>query len=233
MKAKVVRKDFSMATEEDAYSLTTSGRGEWLLSGNQRDIFIDPSDSNHLEWLRSWAKAHWLATFKRSLVYGNKLTYHCCCNSFSRRSFVKSAGHPPLLSIGVLQIPGLRNATSHQDLSDWLVEIAKESAKQGAKMMFPSLNRLHLETEEREETTCQPYQEDQSLLSKRTMELEKELNKTRQQILDLKRDNDRLLMSSKNWYDKYHDLLNQGPMTMSILNTPKKYTLNDCCFVED
>ena len=51
------------------------------------------------------------------------LSYHACCNTFSRRAFTKVAGHPPILSIGVLKIPGLRNATSHQDLYHWLLDI--------------------------------------------------------------------------------------------------------------
>ena len=127
------QKDFSGTTDEAGHYLSSSGKGEWSLEGTQRDIFMDPENKEHQDWLRNWCKAHWLSTFKRSLVYGNKLTYHCCCNCFSRRRFSKAAGHPPLLSIGVLQIPGLRNATSYEDLYNWLLEILRESTRQKRK----------------------------------------------------------------------------------------------------
>ena len=102
--------------DQGKFDLTSSGRGEWTKEGTGKDQFFDPDKDRHREQLKSWSRAHWLATFKRSLMYGNRLTYHSCCNSFSRRAFAKASGHPELQSISVLQIPDLRTATSSDDL---------------------------------------------------------------------------------------------------------------------
>jgi hypothetical protein len=231
MQARVGRKDFAGGPEEQTYDLTSSGRGEWTLEGSQRDLSIDLEKKEHLEWLRSWCRVHWLSTFKRSLVYGNKLTYHCCCNSFSRRAFVKMAGHPPLLSIGVLQIPGLRNANSHEDLYQCLLEIIRETTKQGQHLPFPALNRHHVERDDPEEPEDQ---EKQIMLAKRNSELERELEKTQKQVADLKKDNDRMLQSTKNWHEKYEELLDSGQTMITMMATPRKYRVTDsCCFVDD
>ena len=215
------QKDFSGGPDKESYDLTSSGRGEWTTDGSQRDLYMDPEKNMHQDWLRSWCRAHWLSTFKRSLVYGNKLTYHCCCNSFSRRSFSKAAGHPAIMSLSVLQIPGLRNATSQEDLYQWLLDILVESTRQGQRVLFPSLNRLHIDRAEPEEDSS--YDKDQcSMLAKRNTELERELEKTTKQVHELKKDNERLLLSTTSWHQKYEQLLDQD-QSITMLITPKKY----------
>lgn len=214
------QKDFSGETDEAGHSLNSSGKGEWTTDGAPRDIYIDPENTAHQEWLKKWCKAHWLSTFKRSLVYGNKLTYHCCCNCFSRRSFTKASGHPPLLSIGVLQIPGLRNAVSHEDLYQWLLDILRESTRQRQKVIFPSLNRHHIDRQEYEEEEEQE-RDQEKLLAKRNADLEEKLDKTMRQALELKKHNEQLLMSSKSWHEKYEQLLSHGSAIITLM-TPKK-----------
>jgi hypothetical protein len=224
MKGTVKQEDFSGGTE-DQHLLSSSGRGEWTIGGGQRDMYIDLERKDHLESLKAWCRAHWLSTFKRSLMYGNKLTFHCCCTSFSRRSFVKGAGHPKLQSIGVLQIPALRDATSHTDLYNWLVEVIVETKKMGQRVLFPAVNRHHEEIEEDEWS----HQGDSDVLAKRNLELEEELTKTRRQLVELRKDNDRLLQSSKSWYDKYEQLLDPGSAMMGMLSTPRKLKIMECC----
>ena len=227
-----VQKDFEGETEEKRHNLTNSGRGEWTMDGSPRDIYINPACKAHQDWLRSWCRAHWLSTFKRSLVYGNKLSYHACCNSFSRRGFSKVAGHPPLLSMGVLQIPGLRNATSHEDLLQWLLDIVMESTHQGQRVLFPSLNRHHIDREEIEEVTGRET-EQEKLLTKRNTDLERELDKAMKQVTELKKHNEQLFQSSKSWYSKYEQLLDNGTAIFTLM-TPKKHRTNDVFeFTED
>jgi len=215
------KKDFTGGPEEQAYDLNSSGRGEWTTDGSPREIFMDPTKETHQAWLRSWCRAHWLSTFKRSLVYGNKLTYHCCCNSFSRRSFSKAAGHPAIMSLSMLQIPGLRNAVSHDDLYQWLLDILVESSRRGNRVLFPGLNRHHIDRADQDEEICFDS-EQYSLLAKRNNELERELEKTAKQLKELKKHNEKLLLSSKSWYEKYEQLLDQG-QSITMLITPKKY----------
>jgi hypothetical protein len=216
-----VQKDYFGEEEEERHDLTSSGRGEWTTDGSSRDIYIDPDSKMHQDWLKKWCRAHWLSTFKRSLVYGNKLSYHACCNSFSRRAFTKVAGHPPLLSIGVLQIPGLRNATSHQDLYEWLLAIIAESTRQGQRVFFPSLNRHHVDRDNEHDEAAGQETDQERLLSKRNDDLERELDKVKKTVLELKKHNEQLLLSSKSWFEKYEHLMDQGGSFITLI-TPKK-----------
>ena len=219
MLSKVAKQDFAGETEDQGYDLSTSGRGEWTLVGNEREEYINPFDQAHLDWLKAWCRAHWLPLFRRSLVYGNKLSYHVCCNSFSRRCFLKMAGHPPLLSMSILHIPALRNASSYMHLYSWLLEVITESTRLGQKMLFPSLNRYHIERDEEVDKVNNIKQEEECMLAKRNIELENELHITKKQVQDLKKDNEKLMQSSKSWYKKYEELLETSQV---YLWTPKK-----------
>lgn len=228
----LVRKDFAGETEDHGHNLTSSGRGEWTIGGNATEDIFDPTLKTDQDRLKAWCKAHWLATFRRSLVYGNKLSYHACCNTFSRRSFTKLAGHPPVLSSGILQIPGMRNAECYQDLYACLLDINTTATELGHKVFFPTINRYHVEREEAEEHSKLEVKEHEPILGKRNSELEKELEKARKQVQDLKKDNDHLLQSSKCWFQKYEELLDSG-MTATTMWTPKKHKTKDVCFLTE
>ena len=187
---------------------------------NSKDIYFDPKNEDHQDWLRRWCKAHWLPLFKRSLVYGNKLAYEICCNSFSRRAFIKVGGHPPLMSIAVLKIPGLRNATCYEDLYRWLLEIMTEATRQGQKVFFPSLNRYHVDREEQDDAE-EPQTEQERLLAKRNADLQTELDQRLRTIIELKKHNEQLLQSTKSWHSKYEQLLDNSTNLMTLI-TPKK-----------
>jgi len=213
---------YEEGTGGNQQEVSLDGRAEWTTAGSDRRVYVDPKNPIHQSWLLMWCKAHWMSTFRRSLMYGNKLTYHICCNCFSRRSFARQAGHPQLLSIGVLQITGLRNASTHEDLFNWLIDVITEKVKQGHKVLFPALNRHHDDREESDESVCQDNQEQDGLLAKRNQELESQLNKTLKQLQDLKKDNERLLKSSCNWHQRYEELVDSDNV-MALMATPCKY----------
>jgi hypothetical protein len=222
-----------MAEEKERFNLSSSGRGEWSLAGASNDDCFNPNSERDLEKLKAWCLAHWTATFRRSVMYGNRLTYHSCCNSFSRRAFVKVAHHPPVQCFNVLQIPSLRIATTAEDLYVWLLEIAKEKQRYGQKVLFPSLNRYHLNTDDRVEVEINEQQEEDSL-KKRTSELVGEVERHKMRIKELEKDNARLLHSSKSWHGKYSDLLDQTHKLDPFFMTPRKAKIiDDELFHED
>lgn len=228
------RKDFNAGPDEQTFELLSSGRGEWTLEGSEREEFLQPEEQEHQDRLKSWCKAHWMSTFRRSLIYGNKLTYHCCCNSFSRRTFLKQAGHPPLLSIGLLKIPALRDAISHEDLYRWLMDVVIEARRHGQKPLFPAVNRYHVEQQEGDETEAEDHNEQESLLGKRNRELETELETVKKQLTEVRKDNERLYESSANWHSKYNELLERDQTVVTVWSTPKKYKPVDSPhFVDD
>ena len=101
-----------------------------------------------------------------------------------------------------------------------MLNVITESNKLGRKMLFPSLNCYHTEREEQEEKVSDIKQEEENgMLAKRNIELETELQKTKKQVQDLKKDNDKLIQSSKAWYRKYEELLESSQV---YLWTPKK-----------
>ena len=87
-------------------------------------------------------------------------------------------------------------------------------------MIFPSLNRHHIDRQEYEEEEEQETDQEK-LLAKRNADLEEKLDKTIRQALELKKHNEQLLMSSKSWHEKYEQLLSHGSAIITLM-TPKK-----------
>lgn len=218
---------------EEKFDLSTSGRAEWTPQGSSKDEWFNPANERHLEMLHGWCQAHWNATFRRSLMYGNRLTYHSCCNSFSRRAFVKVANHPPVQSFAMLQIPSLRTASSAEDLNFWLLEVAKENLRQGRKVLFPCLNRYHRSIDETVEPELEETHEE-GTLQKRVSSLLVEMDRQSAKLKELETDNMRLLSSSKSWYAKYNDLLEQMKKPDWLFETPGKVKImQEDVFQED
>ena len=107
-------------------------------------------------------------------------------------------------SASIMQIPSLRVATGPQDLYNWLLDIAKERAKLGEKILFPSINRYHIDKSELE--LFSDDEEDQSMLQKRVTQLEAENGALRDEVQRLKRANQSMLNSTKNWHRLYQEL---------------------------
>lgn len=221
------------ARVEENFDLSSSGRGEWTHDGCQKDEYFDPENEKHLEMLHKWCQAHWNATFRRSVMYGNRLTYHCCCNSFSRRAFVKVANHPPCHAFTMSQIPLLRAASTAEDLNLWLLEMAKTNLSKGRKVLFPCLNRYHRGKEDRHDPPLEEVVEE-GALQKRFHSLSVEMEKQSAKLKELESANTRLLSSSKSWYTKYNDLLEQMKKPDWLFETPGKVkVMQEDLFQED
>ena len=209
---------------EERCDLSSAGRGEWRAEGVGLDECFNPGNESHLQMLRGWCLAHWTTTFRRSMLYGNSLTYHRCCNSFSRRAFVKAAGHPADESFTVRQVPRLRNGSSAEDLFTWLLEEALEHQRRGRKMLFPSLNRVHANADQTLEAELQAKSEE-GALARRMSELLQETERQNKKLKELEKENTRLLSSSMSWHSKYKELLDQTKPPEWLFDTPMKATL--------
>jgi hypothetical protein len=210
---------------DQSFNLSTSGRMVAREESQPKETFIDPENTKHISRLLEWCKVHWTATFKRSLEACNCLYYHGCCNSFSRRRFTKVAGHPSIQSCSILKIPSFKEVDSADDLYRWLLKMITANTSKGQRMPFPSINKYHVEEVSDDEENR--HREDHSpALNKRFQSVQAELDKYKSQLQDLQRDNSRLLCSSKNWRQKYYDLLDQQErQTQSAFQTPMKHNI--------
>ena len=213
----------TLLTTDEHFGLSTSGRAELTKEGSNKHMLLEISKESHLEKLRCWCSAHWNATFRRSLMYGNRLTFHWCCICFTRRAFCKVAGHPPLESVSVLHIPSLRVATGPEDLYNWLLDIAKQRAKLGETMFFPSINMHHIEKNEIEH--CTDDEDEENLLQKRVADMQAENQTLREELLRLQKVNQTLLSSTKNWHRRYQELEEKMYSSCLTYETPLKANL--------
>lgn len=162
------------------------------------------------------------------------MSYHDCCNSFSKRGFAKSAGHPPLQSAYILKIPTLRTVSSPEELCNWLKNRMKEHRSEGRIPVFPTMNRHHTDMVEEKEIDNRDEQVES--LEKMYKDLLSEKGVLERQIEKLQLDNSRLQASSKSWMKLYQDIMFkewsdeerwmqlQPSLSLSTLNTPKKKT---------
>jgi hypothetical protein len=166
---------------------------------------FNPASEDDEQDLKNWCWFHWESLFRKGIQSFNAPTYHDCCLSFSKKGYVKKNTHPPLQSASVLKIPGLKKATSPEELHIWLRERIEEHQRLGRKPVFPTINSPHLEedSEEREDECSQSAE----LLKKRCQNLVEMQKNSEEKIKKLTEDNQRLLASSKTWCLKYQELL--------------------------
>lgn len=187
--------------------------------------YFDSNNKKHVERLQDWCRVHWQNVFKRSMQSSNSIYYHGCCNSFSRRHFVKVAGHISLATCSLRKIPSFKGVNSPEDLYRWLLNLIMQNSQHGKLALFPTINKYHTEEISSEEE-CGDKDEYQSL-KKRVESIQSEIDAYKSQLEDLQRDNASLLCSSKNWYKKYNDLLEQQEKQDDInFQTPVKSKLN-------
>ena len=223
----------SLDFQEEDYNLNNTRKGELIEEGCNMTQYIDISNKSHLGSLHGWCRANWQTTFKRSLVNGNSLFYHSCCNSFSRRGFSKIAGHPALQSSRIQKIPGLKNVQCGEEIYRWLVQTISYNTKQGQKTLFPCLNRYHIGTDSSDEETGLDDSNGKFALKKRLLELEGEIESQKSQIRQLKLDNVQLLNSSNNWHQNSQELLDKSDQN-ELFQTPlKQRVTNSFDFTED
>lgn len=173
----------------------------------QDDSFVvfNYKNSKQRKELLHWCRDNWDSTFKKSLDQSNTIFYHDCCTSFSRRGFCKIAGHPPLQTSSVMRIPSFKTVTSADNLNRWLLGVFSLNAKRGQRSYFPSINRYHIEEDI---LAKESSEEDDSMLKKRVQELcDKVETVFSSKITELEKANQVLLCSTKNWAQKYQELM--------------------------
>ncbi len=171
----------------------------------QRPAIFNPMSKRHLKHLEEWCQLHWKLTFLPQKKHHNALFFHYCCDCFSRRRFCELAGHDPEHTIRISKLPSFKNINSGKELFKWLNEMLLEKTSRGELCYFPAINRYHYtdqgidlqdETDANVET-----------LRKRCEMASLELVSMQAAKRSLEITNQQLLSSSKNWYNKYQDLL--------------------------
>lgn len=185
------------------------------------EVYFNADNNKHIERLQDWCRAHWETVFKRSLLSSNTLFYHGCCNSFSRRHFVKMAGHLSMATCSIRKIPSFKDVNSPEELHRWLLKMITFNTNIGKQIPFPSINKYHIEDTSSDEE-FKPN-DDYTVLVKRVQSIQTELCQYKSQVKELQLDNSRLLSSTKSWCQKYQDLFYQQEKEVdSAFQTPLK-----------
>ena len=116
--------------------------------GLQSIAIFDPRMETDKQALKKWCQIHWSMTFQKCLAKGNVIHYHECCICFSKRHFLKTAGHPELQSASVMRIPTFKEITSSEGLFRWLMARLEASSCSGRPCYFPAFNRYHFDESE-------------------------------------------------------------------------------------
>jgi hypothetical protein len=211
---------------DDSFAISTIGKRATRENNHEEDFHFEADNKNHVKILLEWCKIYWGDTFKRSREYNNTIFYHTCCNSFSRRSFVKAAGHPSIQTCSILKIPGFRELNTAEDLHRWLLKMITSNTTTRKKLSFPRINKYHTDEVSTDEDIYRKEEEDSTYLQKRCTLILEELDQYKSQLKHLRIDNERLLSSTKNWFQKYNDILDQHDrLTQSAYQTPLKTNL--------
>lgn len=218
--------------EQSNLDSTSSRLRKALFQDLDRADYLDANDAEHLAKLKEWCRTHWTVTFRRAFLNFNVMHFHACCNSFSKRTFVKVAGHPVLQTTTLNKLPAFKTIETAEDLFRWLLQMAKNNEKYGEKTLFPTVNRRHYEWDQTEDEKTLDTEEEE-LLKKRCHALQTELEITKSLTKDLQADNARLLDSSKAWHAKYHELLELNSQAVDVFYTPMKRTNNSIMFLEN
>ena len=139
---------------------------------------------------------------------------------------MKTARHPSIKTCSILKMPGFREVNSAEDLHRWLLKIITSNATSRKKLSFPRINKYHTDEISTDDNIDQKEEEDSTYLQKRCNLIQEELDQYKSQLKQLKVDNERLLSSTKNWFQKYNDILDQHDrLTQSAYQTPLKTNL--------
>lgn len=154
--------------------------------------------------MKTWCNRHYLETVRKSIENYNALQYHYCCNSFSRRSYAKRAGHPSIHTANILKIPSLKAVSSADELYHWLRMRMREHQSEGRPAFFPGINRPHqVIPVDNNHNDGECFKAD--FFKTRCESLLKENEDFVQKLEKLKEDNMKLQSSSKYWMRLYQD----------------------------
>ena len=188
--------------------------------------YVDIESSMDLDKLQTWCQAHWVITIRAALMNRNRILYHSCCNSFSRRHFIKQANHPEDETFNLLKLRDFKNIETAEDFYRWQLNITKENTRNGFKTYFPSINTKHYH-DEVDAFTGKQDQDNKGMLRKRLTDLEQEMDEKKRLISYVQNENARLLRSSKTWHSKYEELLEICYPSNELLATPVKKNVNN------
>lgn len=194
--------------------------------------YIDIESNIDLDKLRRWCTAHWFATFQKAMLHRNLMTYHTCCNSFSRRHFSRLTNHPKDETFDIHKLPDFKTIGNGDDLYRWQLNIAKENNRSGLRTLFPTLNLKICQCADNDFITSEDT-ETNGMLRKRCSDLEKQLDDSRRMVNNMQYENSRLLRSSKTWHQRYEELLEQRNSHVEFMVTPVKQKLSNLILFSD
>ena len=184
------------------------------------DFFLDCDNAAHLQRLDDWCKFQWRATIERNLKQSNNLRYSQCCNAFTRRGFVKTAGHPEHCSFSVGSLFRMHEISSPEELRDWMVQTARQLSKSGQQMLFPSIKRCHTVTPI--EDLAEQYRQQKERLQRQCDQLRQELQDAKTQLDKTKSGTRDMLSAVKHWHSLYEDLLEKYEDADAGYSEPQK-----------
>ncbi len=99
-------------------------------------------------------------------------------------------------------MPTLVQVKTHEEFYTWIRNKLQEKQRQGQNVVFPSINRFHIDMEDSESESDTETQS----LGKRYSKLLQEKNEVEEKVRRLSTENQVLLASSKDWMLKYIQL---------------------------
>lgn len=193
--------------------------------------FIDLNRQLDIDKLRAWCQAQFQVTFRTAQLHSNAMAYHFCCNGFSKRHFIKMAGHPDHMTVRLTKIEAFKHIETEESLFMWLVSIVKERTRRGLRTPFPSLNKKHTEFEE-VDMEAKTKEVEEGFLKKRCADLDNEIINLKLALVEAKTENIKLLKSCKAWHSKYQDLLAERSFHDTMLDTPSKKLSKEGLFLD-
>jgi FtsZ-binding cell division protein ZapB len=187
---------------------------------------IDLRNPKDCQRLKSWCEFHWAKSIFPCLQNKNRVIFHECCVSFSKRAFSYKAGHPPEHSMSLKQLrPFKSDITSDSGFYDWLVGVLNAREAGGNKPVMPAMNSYHYHATSLNVDSL--LRELQSLRIENN-HLVEEYRRLKTQNDALINETDRLRLSTVTWYNKFNESLGKRQLSETVstdtpsFETPRK-----------
>lgn len=176
--------------------------------------------------LKNWCEFHWAKSIHPCLQNKNRVIFHECCMSFSKRSFSYKAGHPPEHSMSLKHLRQLKSdITSESEFYEWLVGVLQVREAAGKRPVMPAMNSYHYQSSSPNLDSM--LRELQSLRIENN-HLVDEYRRLKTQNDLLNSETERLRLSTATWYNKFNESLGKRQVGESVstdtpsFETPKK-----------
>ena len=110
--------------------------------------------------------------------------FHSCCFCFSRRGFYKGADHPHADTVRITKLASFKMVCNSETLFNWLLDMIKNTLLARNTCPFPTINRFHFSSYDREEVKYSQA-EQINYLNKRCDLLQEETTKNKKQLREL------------------------------------------------